>query len=697
MVYIYQNLKAKSFFIIVMCILLLHCSYDNKQGKINLSGQWLVKAGDELRYKELDYNDKDWEKVDLPGSSILPKNVTIDLKHNNGYVWLRKHVFFDTLPKKDMSIFIREIMNADETYCNGKWIGKTGEFPPMFRSGWSNARCYRIPVSFFKKGVNVIAVRVYYDTETWCSGPMEILPSNEGKAKKQLYDFLFIHLIESFTVLLFAISLFFVFFFMKRKKEVETLFFAGASLSVSMALGLHFIENKYAMVTFSSNSILVLTQLGLIAFPPFLSLFLHQYIQSKISNKRVIFTLLVPAIAMILMLLCKSRYDILRCRNIFLIIILFFIIDAIVLSIKNINKNRKKALTFLYAMTPLFILGIHDIFAFGLRLFPNNVPLYIYGLPLLLIVIAIQLVNRFVNSLSETEELNVTLTTMTQSFARFVPVEFLQYLQKQSILEVMLGDAILTSMTVLFMDIRNFTTLSEKLKPQEILNFLNSFLKNFQPVISQHNGVIDKFIGDAIMALYATNSSLAVKSAIYMREQLKEYNRYRMNKNYEPIDFGIGINSGDVVLGTVGSIDRMDTTVIGDTVNMAERMEELTKIYKVPIIISENSYKSLEKSHNFHIRKIDIIKFLGKKTPIGVYEVFDCDDDRTKDEKLRLKKVFDEAISLYLLGKFNEALKIFNDYTKEFPLDTVCNMYIKRINLILQKKPTSWQGYTLIR
>lgn len=692
-----RKLKTKGCISVVLCIFLLNCSDYIKKEKIDLSGTWLVRASDELHYKELDYDDKDWEKIDLPGSSILPKSVNIDSLHNTGYVWLRKHVFIDTLPKEDMSLFIREIMNADETYWNGNYIGKTAEFPPMFRSGWSNARSYRIPISLIKQGVNVIAMRVYYDTETWCSGPVEILPYKEGRAKKQLYDFLFIHLIESFTVLLFAISLFFVFFFIKRRKEIETLFFAGASLAVCTALGLHFIENKYAMVPISSNNILLLTQLGLIAFPPFLSLFLHQYIQSKVNIKRLIFTLLVPTIAMILLFMCKSRYEILQCRNIFLIIILFFIIDAIVFSMKNLHKNRKKALTFLYAMAPLFILGIHDVLAFGLRLFPNSVPLYIYGLPMLLIVIAIQLINRFVNSLSETEELNVTLTTMTQSFARFVPGEFLQYLQKQSILEVMLGDAILTSMTVLFMDIRNFTTLSEKLKPQEILSFLNSFLKNFQPVISQYNGVIDKFIGDAIMALYATNSSLAVKSAIYMREQLKEYNKYRMNKNYEPIDFGIGINSGDVVLGTVGSIDRMDTTVIGDTVNMAERMEELTKIYKVPIIISENSYMSLEKSHNFHIRKIDIIKFLGKKTPIGVYEVFDCDDDRTKEEKLRLKEIFDEAISLYLLGRFNEALKIFNEYTKEFPLDTICNMYVKRINLILQKKPTSWPGYTLIR
>ncbi|HXK66061.1 MAG TPA: adenylate/guanylate cyclase domain-containing protein, partial [Spirochaetota bacterium] len=164
-----------------------------------------------------------------------------------------------------------------------------------------------------------------------------------------------------------------------------------------------------------------------------------------------------------------------------------------------------------------------------------------------------------------------------------------------------------------------------------------------------------------------------------------------------PIDFGIGINTGDVVLGTVGSDTRMDTTVIGDTVNMSERMEELTKIYKVPIIISENSFNALEKSDEFCIRKIDKVKFLGKTIPITVYEVFDCDDDRIKDMKRNMFNQFNEAIDLYLLGKFNDAYKLLNEYVKIFPHDAVANLYVKRLGLLMDKSVKQWPGYTVVR
>lgn len=610
---------------------------------------------------------------------------------------MRKHIYFDQKINDDVCIFIKEIMNADIAYFNGILIGQTGQLPPHFKSGWGKVRCYKIPAEIIRKGDNVIALRVYYNSESWITGPIQILKYNDGKIKQLIYDFFFIDLIESFSILLLAIALFFIMFYFKRNKEIENLYFGLACISMAIALSLHYIENKYTQIPLSSNTILIFSQTGLIAFPPFLSLFLHQYIKGNINKYRLALTLLVPVIALSLMVLSGTRHSMLQIRNIFLGIIAYFIIDAIVLSAIQFKNKNKKASMFIFAMIPLFLFGIHDILAFGFKIFPNSIPLYIYGMPVLLFVIGTFLIYRFVNSLNEAEQLNLTLSQMTRSFARFVPVEFLKQLNKQNIIDVMLGDAVLIQMTVLFLDIRNFTGISEKMKPEEILSFLNNVLNNFEPVITQHNGIIDKFIGDAIMALYSNRASMAIRSALLMRYKLKEYNSYRQKSNYDPIDFGIGINTGDVVLGTVGSDTRMDTTVIGDTVNMSERMEELTKIYKVPIIISENSFNALEKSDEFCIRKIDKVKFLGKTIPITVYEVFDCDDDRIKDMKRNMFNQFNEAIDLYLLGKFNDAYKLLNEYVKIFPHDAVANLYVKRLGLLMDKSVKQWPGYTVVR
>ena len=394
----------------------------------------------------------------------------------------------------------------------------------------------------------------------------------------------------------------------------------------------------------------------------------------------------------------NNRYNILFYRNIFIAIIFIFIIDAIFVSITQLIKGEKKGLIFFYGMIPLFIFGLHDILSFGLNVIPDSIPLYIYGVPSLLFVIAAVLVNRFINSLNEAEELNKTLRNLTDSFARFVPVEFLRYLNKNSITEVMLGDAIINNMTVLFMDIRNFTGLTEQMNPDEIFKFLNSFLKNMEPHISQNNGFVDKFIGDAIMALFAESATSAIRSAVSMREKLKEYNQYRTKNNYNPIDFGIGINSGEVVLGTVGSRNRMETTVIGDTVNLAARMEELTKVYKVPILITELTYSKIIEPAEFYIRKIDVVKVRGRNKSIAVYEVFNNDEYDIKQKKMELLELFNQAYFYYKNADFKQALKLFSKYYKRLPEDSVVRLFLRRAQYYLANPPEpNWEGISIIR
>ncbi|MEG3972906.1 AAA family ATPase, partial [Microcoleus sp. T2B6] len=180
---------------------------------------------------------------------------------------------------------------------------------------------------------------------------------------------------------------------------------------------------------------------------------------------------------------------------------------------------------------------------------------------------------------AETERIRFTaeLFLLNQAYERFVPNQFLQFLDKSSIIDVELGDQVQLEMSVLFSDIRDFTTLSETMTPKDNFRFINSYLSRMEPVINENNGFIDKYIGDAIMALFSGEANNAVKAGIAMLHCLVEYNQNRANSGYGPIQIGIGINTGTLMLGTVGGQNRMEGTVISDAVNLASRVESLTK------------------------------------------------------------------------------------------------------------------------
>jgi class 3 adenylate cyclase len=207
------------------------------------------------------------------------------------------------------------------------------------------------------------------------------------------------------------------------------------------------------------------------------------------------------------------------------------------------------------------------------------------------------------------------------SIERFVPRAFLAIVGKPSIVEVELGDNKRQNMTVLFSDIRSFTTLSEKMTPDENFAFINAYLERMGPVIRTHNGFIDKYIGDAIMALFQTADD-ALRAGLAMHDALDGFNEERRASGLEPIGIGIGINSGSLMLGTIGEKHRMDGTVISDAVNLASRIESLTKEYHVGLLISEYTYEQLADPKAYDVRPIDVVVVKGKTRPVTIFEVF---------------------------------------------------------------------------
>ncbi|MGB7443381.1 MAG: AAA family ATPase [Coleofasciculaceae cyanobacterium] len=270
------------------------------------------------------------------------------------------------------------------------------------------------------------------------------------------------------------------------------------------------------------------------------------------------------------------------------------------------------------------------------------------------------------------------LTELNQAFERFVPRQFLQFLDKESIVDVKLGDQVQQEMSVLFSDIRDFTTLSESMTSQDNFNFINSYLSRMEPAITANQGFIDKYIGDAIMALFSGEADNAVKAGIDMLHRLTEYNQHRTASGYVPIKIGIGINTGSLMLGTVGAKNRMDSTVISDAVNLASRIESLTKQYGVSILISHQTFQSLPDSNQYAIRLIDRVTVKGKSETVSIFEVFDADPPETYEGKVATRTLFEEALLLYHWQKLRDAERLFAECLRRNPKDKAAQIYQQR-------------------
>jgi PAS domain S-box-containing protein len=281
---------------------------------------------------------------------------------------------------------------------------------------------------------------------------------------------------------------------------------------------------------------------------------------------------------------------------------------------------------------------------------------------------------------AEAERIKFTseLFLLNKAFSRFVPRQFLQLLEKKSLVDVQLGDQVQQEMSVLFADIRNFTTLSESMTPQENFKFINAFLSRMEPAIIENQGFIDKYIGDAIMALFAVQADDAVKAGIAMLKSLTEYNQHRANSSYPPIKIGIGINTDSLMLGTVGGQNRMDGTVIGDAVNLASRLEGLTKYYGVSLLISHHTFGRLDHPVEYAFRVVDRVKVKGKSKMVSIFEVFDADPPEIREGKLATKSLFEQALFLYNRHCFKEAEQLFQDCLERIPEDTVAQIYLER-------------------
>ncbi len=281
---------------------------------------------------------------------------------------------------------------------------------------------------------------------------------------------------------------------------------------------------------------------------------------------------------------------------------------------------------------------------------------------------------------------------LTNAYSRFVPPEYLEFLHKDTITKVFLGDHVSKEMAVMFSDIRSFTTISETMTPQENFNFVNAYLKRVSPIIRDHQGIIVKYLGDGMMAVFPNGAEDAVSTGLGKLRQVTDYNLKRQQAGRQRIQVGIGIHVGHMMVGMVGEENRMQGDAFSDNVNLTARLEGLTKYYGVSLIISGEAYEKIDPSR-YHIRFLDNVAVKGKSRPIAIYEVFDADPDELLELKVQAQANFDEGQRLYFAQEFAEAVKVFINVLNLLPDDITTKLYLERsAKFMIEGVPDDWQG-----
>jgi adenylate cyclase len=263
------------------------------------------------------------------------------------------------------------------------------------------------------------------------------------------------------------------------------------------------------------------------------------------------------------------------------------------------------------------------------------------------------------------------------------------------------GEAVLggkdQKVSVLFSDVRNFTTMSEALGARETVILLNEYFERMVDVILSHRGVLDKFIGDAVMALFGVpfngehDADDAVRVANTMFLALRELNTERRRRGRAPLDIGVGIATGVVVVGNIGSTRRMEYTAIGDPVNLASRLESATKFYGAKILISESTRAEL--AGKALLREIDRLRVQGKREPVAIYEAMDHLGEDSFPNLTTAVERYGEGIRHYRARQFKDALACFKEVLVLNPADKPSRLYVERAeHFIATPPPADWDG-----
>jgi predicted ATPase/class 3 adenylate cyclase len=293
----------------------------------------------------------------------------------------------------------------------------------------------------------------------------------------------------------------------------------------------------------------------------------------------------------------------------------------------------------------------------------------------------------------ENAELYQGQVRLTEAQSRFVPRQFLVSLEQHDIANVGLGEHVAKEMSVLFADVRGFTTLAERLHPKDVIVLLNRYFECLEPSISSTGGFIDSFAGDGLMALFEVGADNAVDAGIGMCHALDRFNEEGTPRGQPELHVGIGVNTGPLLLGTVGAHGRLQCTVIGDTVNAASRIENLTRTYAARLLVGEQCVERLDDRNRFALRELDRVAVKGKTRAFDIYEVLDAEEPARRAQKEATRELLASVVSAYRSRRFAEARALAFEGRASSPDDPVFDLYARRsARFLTTPPPPAWAG-----
>jgi class 3 adenylate cyclase len=306
---------------------------------------------------------------------------------------------------------------------------------------------------------------------------------------------------------------------------------------------------------------------------------------------------------------------------------------------------------------------------------------------------AIESAMLYEKNIREVQEREEAILRIHEITKKFVPSEFIRSLGKDVLTDVRLGDLTEKVVTILFSDIRDYTTIAEKMTPEENFRFVSSFNEMMGPIIRQHNGFVMQYLGDAIMAIFPGRTEEALQASVDMQKALRAFNVRSVERGVPPIRIGIGLHTGPLIMGITGDEQRLDATTISDAVNTAARIESLTKFYKAGLLLSSDTLDPIVDQARYTMRHLGLVQVKGKSAPVSIYECCDGYSDDILANRKKGLPLFREGMRQYQQGAFLEAIDTFGSVLANDPQDATTQLFRHKAELLLSRgMPENWNG-----
>lgn len=306
---------------------------------------------------------------------------------------------------------------------------------------------------------------------------------------------------------------------------------------------------------------------------------------------------------------------------------------------------------------------------------------------------AIESASLYERNIREVREREEAILRIHEITKKFVPSEFILSLGREVITDVRLGDLVEKNVTVLFTDIRDFTTLSENMTPEENFRFVSSFNERLGPVIRRHQGFINQYLGDSIMAIFPREPVDALHAAIEMQQAIHQLNKERLSAGLPIIKAGIGMHTGPLIMGITGDEHRLDAATISDTVNTAARIEGLTKYYHSSLLLSNNTQHHIPAPNNFHFRRLGKVLLKGKNNHLQIVECLNGELVSKQLIRTQTLDLFEQAVDYYQSQQFESAINLFRQIMAMDPDDFTALIFIEKATQYLYHGvPENWTG-----